>query len=128
MADLFGIQNVMLQGGRNGESTIDGRAQGLFNTSSSSVNGAATATSDVSAIGMDGSDLSAMANGNINALAELSNTVTASTVTGAASATATGNAVGIQSYNISLEGNGVITATANANIVAQASTINDDLT
>ena len=128
VADLFGIQDVDLQGGRDGESTIDGRAQGIFNTTSNSVNGNADATSDVTGVGMDGFSFGeeAMINGNINAVADISNTVMASTVTGSATANATGSAVGVQGYNIEMEGNGVITANASTNIVAVASTITSE--
>jgi hypothetical protein len=122
-ADLFGIKNVNLQGGRDGSSLLDGRAQGIFTTSSNSVTGEATADSNVSAYGFQGSSSTAAANGNINALAEISNVVSAMTTSGTATANAIGNAVGIQNYAITMEGHSVITAEASTQITAQSSSM-----
>ena len=122
-ADLFGIQGVDLQGGRDGSSLLDGRAQGIFTTSSNSVTGNATADSTVNAYGFDGTSSTAAVNGSINALAEISNVVTAMTTTGTATANATGNAIGIQDYAITMESDGVITANASSQITAQSSSI-----
>jgi hypothetical protein len=120
---LVGIKNVEITGGQSGFNLVDGQAIGVFNTFASNTNGDADARSHTSARGMEGSGSNVSNNGQINGLAELSNTVVATTTTGSATAIATGSAIGIDQYNIHMGGDGVITGNASVNMVASSSTI-----
>jgi hypothetical protein len=61
--------------------------------------------------------------GNLDAIAQLSNTVTASSVTGNATASATSSVVGLSGYDVQILGSGVINASAISNSVVTASSV-----
>jgi molybdopterin biosynthesis enzyme len=52
--------------------------------------------------------------GNVAAIAQLSNTVTATSVTGSSVATATSNAVGLNNYDVTIISGGSVTGRADA--------------
>jgi hypothetical protein len=137
-ATLAGISDIDLIGGMVGQgsgtaNSIRGTSFGDFDAAATSVNGDATSDSTVNAYGIFGGatggtapdDLSV--NGNVTAIATLSNTVTATTVAGAATATATSNAIGISGYNINIIAGGSLTASATSNASTIANSIGGDV-
>jgi len=61
--------------------------------------------------------------GNILAVAQLTNTVTATTVYGNAVASATADAVGLSGYNVTIIGSGQLNASAISNASSLASSV-----
>ena len=122
-ATVHGISNANLVGGQVGSNLIDGNAKGTFDTKSAATTGDSNASSIVDVFGLLGNGNTISLSGNLNAIAELSNTVTATTITGNASATAGGSVVGLQGYDVNILGSGIITASAISNTVAIASTV-----
>jgi len=98
-----------------GTNTVKGTSLGDFDVTASSVAGNATGSSDVDAYGIydDNNDGTISLSGNIQAIAQLSNTVTARTIEGNAVATATGDAIGLSGYTINIIGSGSLTASSN---------------
>jgi len=115
--DLAGIQDVDILGGMVGTNTVKGTSFGDFDANATSVAGDATGYSDVNAYGIFDSAGAAgdiTLSGNIEAIAQLTNTVTARTIEGNATATATGDAIGLGGYSINIIGSGAITASADS--------------
>jgi hypothetical protein len=122
-ADLYGIQNVDIIGGQVGTNNVLGSALGKFDAAASSIKGDAVGISDVNAYGLfstAGSD-TINVNGGINAIAQLSNSVTANSVSGSATATANSDAVALSGYNVTIIGNGSINASASSTYRSLAS-------
>ena len=113
-SDITGLQDVNIFGGQSGINLVKGTAVGNFDATASSVVGNATASSDVNARGIfdANNDGIITTSGNLTAIAQLANTVTAITVNGAANATATSDAVGLSGYNVTIIGSGTLTASA----------------
>jgi hypothetical protein len=122
-AQVSGISNADLTAGLVGTNQILGSAVGRFTTTSSSVNNDSTASSDASIFGINGLGNSLTLSGNLDAIAQLSNTVTASSVTGNATASATSSVVGLSGYDVQILGSGVINASAISNSVVTASSV-----
>jgi hypothetical protein len=106
-----------------GTNTISGSGFGKFDSSATSIKGAATGVGNVNVNGILGTvgGESITTSGNVNAQAILSNTVTASSVSGAATATATSNAVGLSGYNVTIIGSGNLVAGASSTSLSTAS-------
>jgi hypothetical protein len=121
--DIVGIKDVNLFGGQVGTNTISGSGFGKFDSTATSIKGAATGISNVNVNGILGTigGESITTSGNVNAQAILSNTVTASSVSGAATATATSNAVGLSGYNVTIIGSGNLVAGASSTSLSTAS-------
>jgi hypothetical protein len=122
-AQVSGISNADLTAGLVGTNQILGSAVGRFTTTSSSVNDDSIASSDASIFGINGLGNSLTLSGNLDAIAQLSNTVTASSVTGNATASATSSVVGLSGYDVQILGSGVINASAISNSVVTASSV-----
>jgi len=122
-ADVAGISNADLTAGLVGTNQITGSAIGRYTTTSSSVNNDSTASSDASIFGLHGLGNSLTLSGNLDAIAQLSNTVTASSVTGNATASANSSVVGLSGYDVQILGSGVINASAISNSVVSASSV-----
>ena len=103
-------------GGQVGTNNVQGSALGKFDAAASSIKGDAVGISDVNAYGIfsaAGSD-TINVNGGINAIAQLSNSVTATSISGSATATANSDAVALTGYNVTLIGSGSINASASS--------------
>ena len=87
------------------------------------MNNDSTASSNASIFGINGWGNSLTLSGNLDAIAQLSNTVTASSVTGNATASATSSVVGLSGYDVQILGSGVINASAISNSVVTASSV-----
>ena len=122
-AHVSGISNADLTAGLVGTNQILGSAVGRFTTTSSSVNNDSTASSDASIFGINGWGNSLTLSGNLDAIAQLSNTVTATSVNGNATATANSSVVGLSGYDVHILGSGVINASAISNSIVSASTV-----
>jgi hypothetical protein len=122
-AQVSGISNADLTAGLVGTNQILGSAVGRFTTTSSSVNNDSTASSNASIFGINGWGNSLTLSGNLDAIAQLSNTVTASSVTGNATASANSSVVGLSGYDVQILGSGVINASAISNSVVTASSV-----
>ena len=120
---VSGISNADLTAGLVGTNQITGSAVGRFTTTSSSVNNDSTASSEASIFGIHGLGNSLTLSGNLDAIAQLSNTVTATSVTGNATASANSSVVGLSGYDVQILGNGVINASAISNSVVSASSV-----
>jgi len=130
--ELGGIVDVTLTGGQvaasnpNNANVISADVFGDLETAANTVTGDATANSVATAGGIfyqTNNPGSININGNINAIAELSNTVTASTVTGNATAMVSNSVVGLGNANITIGQSGSITASAVSNSTAIAQSI-----
>ena len=111
---ISGIENVDILGGMVGSNLVRGTAFGDFDVLAESVKGAATGSSTATSYGVfdaDG-DGNITLSGNVRAIAQLSNTVTARTIEGNATATATGDAIGLGGYSVTIIGSGSMTASA----------------
>ena len=124
-SDINGIQDVNLVGGQVGTNTISGLGVGQFNAAATSVNGAATGSSDVNVGGIISNSGTGTINtaGSVNAIARLSNTVTASTVAGSASAVASSDAVGLKGYSVNIIGSGSLFAGGSVNSSSTATSV-----
>jgi hypothetical protein len=125
---VTGISNADLQAGLviptgGVANVITGTAVGQYNTTSASTNGDSEAKSHADIFGLLGDHNSLTVNGDLNAIAQLTNTVTATSVTGNAVAEASGSVVGISGYDVHILGSGSITASAINNTTATASTV-----
>jgi len=125
-SDLFGIKNIDIIGGQVGTNSVVGTSLGDFDATASSTKGDSIASSDVNAYGIfsdavNGDTLNV--SGGVNAIAQLSNTVTATSVSGNAVATATSDAVGLSGYNVTIIGTGSLNASALSNSSSVASSI-----
>jgi hypothetical protein len=123
-SDLFGIRNIDIVGGQVGTNSVIGTSLGDFDATATSVKGDSTAFSNVDAFGIlgNGSDTINLS-GGINAIAQLSNTVTATSVAGNAIASATSDAVGLSGYNVTIIGSGTLNATAQSSSNSLASSV-----
>ena len=111
---ISGIENVDILGGMVGSNLVRGTSFGDFDVLAESVKGAATGSSTATSYGVfdaDG-DGNITLSGNMQAIAQLSNTVTARTIEGNATATATGDAIGLGGYSVTIIGSGSMTASA----------------
>jgi len=124
-ADLVGLLDVDIVAGQAGSNMVKGTAFGDFDAVASSVAGDATGSSDVNATGIldDNGDGTISVAGGLQAIAQLSNSVTATTVEGNATATANSDAVGLSGYDVTLVGSGSLTAQALSNSEALAGTV-----
>jgi hypothetical protein len=125
---VTGISNADLQAGLvipagGVPNVITGTAVGQYTTTSASTTGDSEAKSHADIFGLLGDHNSLTVNGDLNAIAQLTNTVTATSVTGNASAEACGSVVGISGYDVHILGSGSITASAINNTTATASTV-----
>lgn len=125
---VTGISNADLQAGLvipagGVPNVITGTAVGQYTTTSASTTGDSEAKSHADIFGLLGDHNSLTVNGDLNAIAQLTNTVTATSVTGNASAEACGSVVGISGYDVQILGSGSITASAINNTTATASTV-----
>jgi hypothetical protein len=113
---LSGLADVDILGGMVGTNTIKGTSFGDFDVTADSIKGNAAGSSDVDAYGIidNVGDGNITLSGNIEAIAQLTNTVTARTIEGNATATATGDAIGLGGYSINIIGSGAITASADS--------------
>ena len=117
VATVAGISDATLIGGQAGTNTVAGRGVGTFNAVATSIGGDSTASSTANAFGItDTAGPAGTMNlgGNVEAIARLTNTVTATTVQGNAIATATSNAVGLNNMNVTIIGGGSVTGRADA--------------
>ena len=114
-SSIAGVQGVNILGGMVGTNSVKGTSLGDFDVSAISVAGNATGSSNVDAYGIydSGNNGTISLSGNIQALAQLSNSVTSRTVSGNAVATATGDAIGLGGYSINIIGSGSLMASAN---------------
>jgi len=125
---VTGISNADLQAGLvipagGVPNVITGTAVGQYTTTSASTTGDSEAKSHADIFGLLGDHNSLTVNGDLNAIAQLTNTVTATSVTGNATAEACGSVVGISGYDVQILGSGSITASAINNTTATASTV-----
>jgi hypothetical protein len=122
---IAGLQDVDILGGMVGTNLVRGTSLGNFEATASSVYGDANGASTVSAFGIrdEGNDGFITTSGNILAVAQLTNTVTATTVYGNAVATATADAVGLSGYNVTIIGSGQLNASAISNASSLASSV-----
>jgi len=113
---ISGIENVDILGGMVGSNLVKGTAFADFDVLAESVKGDASGSSTADAYGIiDGDgDGSITLSGNVQAIAQLSNTVTARTIEGNAVAIASGDAIGLGGYSVTIIGSGAITARADS--------------
>jgi len=109
---IAGIQNVDILGGQVGTNLIRGTSLGNFEATASSVYGDATGSSTTTAYGIFDADKDGFitTSGNIQAVAQLTNTVTA-------------DAVGLSGYNVTIIGSGALNASAVSKSTGLASSV-----
>ncbi|MDI9407357.1 MAG: hypothetical protein QM522_11690, partial [Chitinophagaceae bacterium] len=114
---ISGIENVDILGGMVGSNLVKGTAFADFDVLAESVKGAASGSSTADAYGIfdAAGDGDITLSGNVQAVAQLSNTVTARTIEGNATASAIGDAIGLGGYSVTIIGSGSITASADSN-------------
>ena len=129
-ANIAGLQNVDILGGQVGTYLIKGTSTGDYDSTAISIDGDATATGTVNGYGIYSGSLAdpslngdIVTSGNIQAIANLLNSVVASSVSGTANATATTTAVGLGNYNITILGSGTVTANATGLAESTASSV-----
>ena len=127
-ASLYGIDGsggLDLQAGLIGSNLVQGKATGAFDTRSLTVTGDANARGDASAFGLLGDGMGKiLLSGNVEAMAALTNTVTAMTTTGNAVAEAFSHTVGLSGYDVQILGSGMLTASAMSTTSSFASSVN----
>jgi len=121
---VTGIQDVDILGGMVGSNLVRGTALGNFEATATSVWGSSDAISTTAANGIFGDGSSTLTtSGNISAIAQLTNTVTATTVHGSATAQAVSDAVGLSGYNVTIIGSGALNASAISKSASLASSV-----
>ena len=124
-ADLVGLLDVDIVAGQAGSNMVKGTAFGEFDAVASSVAGDATGRSDVNANGIldaQGDGTISVA-GGLQAIAQLTNSVTSTTVEGNATAEVISDAVGLSGYTVTMVGSGPLIAQAFSNSEALASSV-----
>ena len=113
-ADIHGLLEVDMLGGQTGVNLIKGTTSGDFDSTAVTVGGNATADGVVSGYGIYDADGDGFitTSGNVQAISNLLNTVTASSTSGSATATAETTAVGLGNYSVTILGSGTMTSTA----------------